>query len=152
MVEIAKEYFDGYVDHVFENVEVRWAKVFTPDTEFGKNEWCIDVLLQEPQASDLKAKGFNVREKDGENVLRCKKKVISASGKPNKPPVIVDRDANKFEEEIGNGSICNIKVSCKAWAIGGSPTLTAYLDAIQVVKHVPRGTTTFAPIPEDSPF
>lgn len=149
-IEIAKKYFDGYVDHAIGMVEVRWAKLIAPDTAFGKNEWSIDLVLSEEQAKEFGDLGFNVREKDGDKLLRLKKKAVTAAGAINKPPQVVGPDAMPFTEEIGNGSICNINFSAKAWAVGATPTLAGYLNGVQVVQHVGRGSVGFAPVTEEA--
>lgn len=55
------------------------------------------------------------------------------SGK-NLSVTVIDKDGKKFEENIGNGSVCNIV--CSAW-YNDDDLLTARLNVIQVLEHVP---------------
>lgn len=140
---IDQKYKDGYVNFIIPNVEVFWAHVYTPDTAFGDSKWSIEMRLPDGElATNMKDAGFNIKDKTDKNgnviknVLVAKKATHSKSGE-NEPPTIVGLDGRtKFTENIGNGSICNVKVSAKAWKVRGKWILSLYLEGVQVLKHV----------------
>jgi hypothetical protein len=57
----------------------------------------------------------------------------SKAGK-NMSVTVVDKAGNKFEEDIGNGSVCTVK--CMGWH-NDDGLLTARLNLVQVLEHVP---------------
>lgn len=142
---------------VLKSVPVKWAKVQedNPDTMFERC-WKLDAVLDKPLADSMIAAGFNVHEKDGEYLLSCKTKCATKAGKPNKPPVVVGRDGKTpFTREIGNGSICNVKVYAKFTTVSGKTYLPAYLNAVQVVDHVEYNGAGFDSVDDedtDVPF
>ena len=144
MVEIPQKYKDGYVKLSLTNVEVYWAHVQKADREFGNNKWHLQMRLDDKLAEELKAEGFNVKDKTdkqgnvAKNTLIAKKEVMKKNGQPNKQPYIKGPDGKTdFTDNIGNGSILNLNLSAKAWKIRGKWSLSCYLDGIQVVNHVP---------------
>ena len=91
--------------------------------------------------------GFKVhQDKDGDWVLVVKRKCKTRDGKTQAPPRVVERDGRtKFEDAVGNGSLCNIVVYAKYQTVNSNTTLQAYLNAIQVLDLVPYtgGTSGF---------
>lgn len=151
MAKIDQKFVDGYIPLHIPNVKVKWAKVFKPDTAFGGNKWVVDLLMGDyPQlVKEMKAAGFNIRDKkkDGvvidKDVLTLKREVITKSG-PQEPPAVVGLDGKTpFTQELGNGTVCNIRGSARAWPINGKLVLACYLEAIQVVNHVPYKSSSF---------
>lgn len=53
--------------------------------------------------------------------------------KTNEPPKVVDANGDVFTEEVGNGSVCTLKVFCYR----SDGMLNTQLDAVVVVDHVP---------------
>jgi len=136
-----QKYIDGYVNHILKNVKVYWAHVHQPDTAFGGDKWKLDAALTEEAGEELKALGFTINSKTygqvEEPYVLVPKKERIVKGIEQKPPVIVGADGKTpFTQDIGNGSVCNLKLSCKAWKIKGKWILATYLDAVQIVKHV----------------
>ena len=124
---------------IFRNVPVKWAKLVEPDRpSWGGSFWKIDMLLSKKQAADFKKIGFNVKVNgDGEDYLTCTRKEVTTAGKTQKPPKVIDRDGMETDENIGNGSVCNLKVWCKYWSSpSGTEGLKPYLDAVQIVDLV----------------
>ena len=141
-VEIEQKYKDGYVRFKLSNVKVFWAHINKPDTAFGGNKWTVEMRLEDEIATALKSIGFNVNDKkdkegnDIKNVFKAKKEVATRAGKEQTPPVCVGADGKTpFTDDIGNGSICNLNLSAKAWQIRGEWTLACYIEGIQVVQH-----------------
>lgn len=159
MSNIDQRYKEGYVRMILPNVTLYWAKVFNPDTEFGKNEWCADISIDdEILAGALKKEGFRVEDKtyknigEVKNVLKAKRQVVRKDGTRQEPPKIWNPDAvTPFTKELGNGTKANVKISARAWQVKGKWTLSAYIEEIQVVEHKEySGGSSFSPI--TSPF
>ena len=158
-MSIDKKYTEGYVRMILPNVTLYWAKVLTPDTEFGKNEWCVDIAIpDEVLASALKKEGFNIQDKEYKsagtvkNVLKAKRQVMRKDGTKQEPPKVWHPDAvTPFTKDLGNGTVANVKLSARAWQVKGKWHLSAYIEEIQVVDHKEyAGGTSFSPIV--SPF
>ena len=129
-------------DFVMENVKVKWARVQAdnPDTKYDPC-WKVDIILTPEWKEHLEESGFKVHQDlDGDWILRLKKKVKTRLGKSQQPPKVVGRDGRTpFEDEIGNGSVCNVVVFAKYQPVAGTNHLAAYLDGLQVVDLVPYG-------------
>ncbi len=142
---------------MLENVEVMWAYVMpdNPDTEY-EHAWKVDAILGADMAESMKAAGFNVREKKGNQVLVVKSKCVTKDGKAQKPPKVIGRNREPFTEEVGNGSICNVQVWGKEWNVSGKSGTAAYLSAVQVKEHVARDGGGFGDLDggtgDDAPF
>lgn len=125
------------------NKKVLWANIMegNPDTKYGA-AWKLDAVLTDDEAKSMEAAGFGVKadKKTGEKTLTIKTKCIKKDGTKNRYPTVVGRDGKTpFTEEVGNGSICNIKVWAKQNVVKGETFLNAYINAVQVVEHVARG-------------
>lgn len=156
---IDSKYKQGkYVQFRLNNVEVWWAKVHKPDTAFGNNRYTIDMHLEDAVAKQMIAEGFSVKDKEAKdgstikNVLRAKKDAITKNGTPQKAPEVVGPDGKTpFTEDIGNGSICNLILSARAWDINKKWVLTVYLEKVQVVKHVSFAGSGFEDVSLEEP-
>lgn len=141
MAKVDKKYEDAYIPLRIDNVEVMWAHLIQPDTAFGGNKWCVDIVLPEELAADMEAAGFNMKQlKDKDkkvihqNVVTAKREVATSKG-TNKPPALFGPDGSPgWDKDIGNGSICNLKLTARKWPV--SSTITLYVEQVQVVKHV----------------
>ena len=142
------------------NLEVEWCHVQKPDTQFGKSQWEMTCRLPETLALEMKEVGFNVKKKSqGKNFkagsedywfIVAYRKTQTAKGEPLTPPKIFKRDGQTIEEAlIGNGSICNVKISAKYVEVSGEMKLPCRLISAQVVKLVPFGDAGFDAIPDD---
>ena len=130
------------------NVPVKWASLDKPDTRF---EPCYkaDLILTKDQAERMAAVGFKIRtDKDGDKVLRVKKKTMTKSGTPMEAPSVVGPDGETlFTQKVGNGSILNVSIFAKYIEVSGVTYLPAYLNGVQVVSHVPyKGAADFADV------
>ena len=134
------------------NVPVKWASLLKPDTRF---EPCykVDLILTKDQAERMAAVGFKVRtDKDGDKVLRVKKKTMTKSGTPMEAPSCVGPDGETiFTERIGNGSVLNVSIFAKYIEVSGTTYLPAYLNGVQVVEHVAyKGAADFGDVSDGS--
>ena len=129
-------------EFLISNRPVKWARV-QPDNPDTKYEpcWKVDIVLDEEWKKNLKKSGFKIHQDgDGDWVLRCKRKVKTRLGKTQRPPRVVGIDGKTvFDEPIGNGSICNIMVYGKYQDVAGVTHLASYLNALQVIEHIPFG-------------
>lgn len=138
-IAIDEKYCNGYIKFDLSNVVCFWVHLDTPDTAFGNNKWCLEMRLEDEVAEQMKAIGFDVKDKvkDGvttKNVLKAKKEVLTRAGKEQTKPKVVGPDGRTlFTDKIGNGSVLNLQLSCKAWPINGAWQLSCYVDAAQVV-------------------
>lgn len=160
---IDNKYKQGkYVQFRLNNVEGHWFHLDKPDTAFGNNRWTLDCHLEDHLANQLKAEGFNVKDKEAKdgtvikNVFKPKKDAINKkTGQPNKPPEVVGPDGKTpFTEPLGNGTVVNLILSARAWEISKKWTLGCYIEKVQVVKHVPFSGGGFEDVSgsEDVPF
>lgn len=141
MAKIDKKYTEQYVPIRVDGVEVMWAHLIEADTAFGGNKWCVDIILPDELAAEMEAAGFNVKaqkDKEGKviakNVVTAKKEVMTKNGE-NTPPALFGPDGKPgWDKPIGNGSICNVKMTARKWPV--SSTITLYVEQVQVVKHV----------------
>jgi hypothetical protein len=160
MATIDPKYKQGkYIQFRLNNVEVHWAKLYVPDTAFGNNRYTIDMHLDDALAALLKAEGFNVQDKEAKdgtiikNVFKAKKDALTKAGKIQKAPEVVGPDGRTpFTEDIGNGSICNLILSARAWEISRKWTLACYIEKVQVVKHIPYAKGGFEDVSEAPAF
>ncbi len=140
---------DGKYHNIqFNGVEAYWASLFEPDTAFGKSEWNIRCHFKDAAlVKEMKAIGLNVKDvTDGKNsnnpisykdTLLVKKGTATAKGVKNDPPFIVGPDGRTpWTEELGNGSLVNVKASIIYYDSLGK--FGVYLDGVQVVNHVAR--------------
>ena len=136
---------------LLKNVEVLYPYLIEPDTKYAPM-WSVTLILDDKAAEKFKKLGANVRkDKDGRNLLKVKRKKILKDGTQQSPPVFVGRDGRTpFPEEIGDGSIVNIKLWAKQYTTGeGETRLVTYLNAVQVVEAQPPNNASFDPIDDD---
>ena len=150
---IDPKYLKGYVKMKLSNVTVHWAHLLKPDTAFNGNKWHLTASLSDELAEALRKEGFTIVDKGTiKNVLKVKKEALTAKGVANEPPFIVGPDGRTpFTQEVGNGSICNLLISAKAWTVRGATMISAYLDGVQVVSHVPY-SSGFEDVSGNVPF
>lgn len=98
----------------------KWAKLITPDEYKGEKKWTINVYLNKETKKQVKDTGvaFKIREdEDGEYVIftRSMEKLFKKDGKNEVvefgPPELFDKDLNKLDCLIGNGSIVTAKIN-----------------------------------------
>lgn len=123
-----------------------YAYLFKPDTKFkGQEKFKMDLVLDinDPAVKDyLKAiKEFASEEAPGPGLpYEVDKDAGTAvvSFHTKNAPTVVDADKKPITKEIsvGNGSIVRVSASFQPYeGFGGG--VTAYLNAVQVIEHVP---------------
>ena len=123
---------------VLSGCPVKWAHLINPDTKYD-HKWSVDAYLSDDDAKELKSIGFNIKDSEDGPFIKLTRKCKTMAGKVMSPPQVVCKDPSQpFTDEVGNGSICNIKVYAVYRTVKGSDILCAYLEKVQVVDHVKR--------------
>lgn len=131
---------------VVKNVRVRYAKLIRPDRAFDESHpdlWSVNMYVNAEGRAQLIAAGATPKmDKDNAEYFISKRNVTNKEREAVKPPLLVDGKKQPFDQEVGNGSICNIALTPFPWEKGraGSPGYKSgvllYLKAVQVVEHV----------------
>lgn len=115
----------------------KWASIQQPNTKFD-HVWSIDVVVDMETAKRLKAEGLPVKkDKDGDIIIKCKKKVFRKDGSKNQPPRVVDGNKEPLMDLVGNGSKVNVQYQPYEWNFAGNSGIGAGLVAVQVLELVP---------------
>lgn len=132
---------------VLKNVRVKYAKLIRPGQAFDEGQpdlWSVNMYLTPKDREHLLAIGATEKtDKDGQPFFVTKRNVTNKNREAVKPPSVVNGAKQPFNEEVGNGSICNIAITPFEWEKGkaGTPSykrgILLYLNAVQVVEHVP---------------
>ena len=127
------------INFVVTNAKVKWAKVFEPDGTFPPARWSVNIYPNALDRDELSKHGIQFRtdEKDGGLFFVAKRNVETQAGKKMDPPRVVDGLKKPFAQPIGNGSVCNVIVNIYPWTFGKKTGIGAWLEAVQVVEHVP---------------
>ena len=136
------------------NAKVKWASVLQPNTKYTPRwEICIYPTVEDINALEEAGLELKVDKETEEKFYRVTKNVTKRNGEQNLPPRVVDIHKNPFTELIGNGSICNVILSVVEVSVFGENKMKGYLDAVQVVKHVPYvGREDFDDVEDDEEF
>lgn len=135
---------------VLKNVRVKYAKLIRPGQAYDEGQpdlWSVNMYVNAEAKAQLTAVGATPKiDKEGGEYFIAKRNVVNKNREDVKPPILVDGRKEPFTEEVGNGSICNIAVTPFPWEKGraGTPSyktgVLIYLNAVQVVNHVPMST------------
>lgn len=158
---------DARFEEMFEfdlnGIECHYNYLFKPDTKY-ESVWKCTLILPDNVAADMAAVGFNVVEKElgGRKcqTIVAKRKTHTRDGKAMYPPRVYDAGTETTQPQlwpddvaIGNGSVLNLKVAAIYRDVGGKVSLPLYLNAVQVVKHVPYTGSPFGSVGENNqPF
>lgn len=130
-----------YENMKLSNVRVEWAKVISPGKPYDETkdpEWSVSMYVTEEDRDALMARGINPKEdKKGNEYWIAKRSTKTREGKDQKPPVVVDAAKRPFTDDIGNGSVCNVVVTLIPWTKAKRSGIKLFLQAVQVVNHVP---------------
>jgi hypothetical protein len=125
------------------SVRVKYAKVIRPGKAYDSShpdEWSVNMYVTPEDRDLLMAHGVNPKEdKAGEEYFLAKRKTVTKTGEPMKPPTVVDGRKNPVTDDVGNGSVCNIVVTPFPWEKAKKKGVTLFLNAVQVVNHVHFG-------------
>ncbi len=141
MAEEKKEYETVKI----RNARVKYAKVIRPGKAYDESqpdEWSVNIYPTDEDRDTLMAHGANPKEdKEGHEYWVAKRSTKTKAGKEAKPVPVVNGRREPFTEDIGNGSVCNINVTLFPWTKGKQLGVKLYLNAVQVVNHVPYGNS-----------
>lgn len=123
------------------NATLNYAKLVKPVNPFGTEQFEIQAATTDnATATEWKALGFNVKEKDGTYTVSLKRKARKADGSDNGKVIVIDSQLKPISEDqlmkLGNGSTGNIKLYQYPYEAAGRKGVTASLTAIQVVDFV----------------
>ena len=123
------------------NARVKYAKVIRPGKAYDEahpDEWSVNLYVTDEDRDNLMARGINPKEdKDGNEYWIAKRSTKTTKGDDQKPPVVVDSAKRPFADDIGNGSVCNVVVTLIPWTKAKRSGIKLFLQAVQVVNHVP---------------
>ena len=130
------------MSNVIKDVELFWVKLDpqNPVDPFssGNLVWEIQMRTEDKKiAGAWKKRGLPVRELEDDNIYVCNVKKLAKNSKGDDltPPRVVDGKLNAIDPTIiGNGSIANVQVSPREWAMGGKTGVVFDLMAVQVTK------------------
>tara|TARA_R110000744_G_scaffold121952_1_gene226829 strand:- start:1672 stop:2103 length:432 start_codon:yes stop_codon:yes gene_type:complete len=113
-----------------------WASITQPNTRF-EPKYCIDVVLTDDKAQELKDEGYTIKDKSDGPTITINRKVNGPNGRIREAPELVDAQKNTLNCLVGNGS--KVKVLVRAWEMNrnGQDFKGLELLAVQVVKLVP---------------
>jgi hypothetical protein len=91
-----------------------WAKVTTPNANFGDPKYEITVLTDQETADRLEGIGLSqVKDKFGnpkfEEPAFAFRRKVEVAGRVNSAPKLVDTDGNPMDVSVGNGSEVKVK-------------------------------------------
>lgn len=126
---------------VLKNVVVKYAKVIRPGMAFDDSQppqWSVNMYVTDEDHRALMAEGAEAKkDKNGSPFYLAKRSTRNKKGEEVAPPAVVDGRKQPFDKEVGNGSVCNIAVTLFPWSKGARSGVLVYLNAVQVVNHVP---------------
>lgn len=108
----------------------KWAKVYQPDDYKGDKKWKVNVYLNKETKKQLKEAGVQLKireDEDGEFVVfsRPVERQYQDEVKFFEPPKIFNKELEKIEDLIGNGSVITAKISVFDTAKGTGHRLEA---------------------------
>ena len=123
------------------DVELNWAKLDAPaQNPFGgPPSWELQIATDDAdKASELKAMGLNVKEKDGKSTVNTRRKSVRADGSPMDPVRVVGKDKQPIQNRraIGNGSKGNVILWAAPYENMGRKGVSFSLTAVQVTEMV----------------
>lgn len=132
----------------------RWAKLFKPDTKFAPGAYKVDLILDKEQIKQFKALKLRNAIKvddDGNQFVTLSRKLGTKPWAPEEewgPPIVVDKDGNKFEKLIGNDS----ELACELVTYGGGDKfMGSRLEKVVVINHVAYERPADENAPEQAP-
>ena len=112
-----------------------WASITQPNTRF-EPKYCIDVVLDDDKAQELKDEGYTIKEKADGPTITINRKVNGPNGRIRAAPALMDAQKNTLDCLIGNGS--KVKVQARPWEMNrnGQDFKGFELEAVQVLELV----------------
>tara|TARA_R110000765_G_scaffold141511_1_gene242459 strand:+ start:1136 stop:1567 length:432 start_codon:yes stop_codon:yes gene_type:complete len=112
-----------------------WASITQPNTRF-EPKYCIDVVLEDDKANELKELGFTIKDKEGGPTITLTRKVNGPRGTVREAPALMDAQKAPLNCLVGNGS--KVKVQGRPWEMNrnGQDFKGLELQAVQVLDLV----------------
>ena len=112
-----------------------WASITIPNTRF-EPKYCIDIVLEDDVAQELKDQGYTIKDKEGGPTVTLSRKVNGPNGMIREAPTLMDAQKNPLDCLVGNGS--KVKVQARAWEMNrnGQDFKGFELQAVQVLDLV----------------
>jgi len=112
-----------------------WASVTTPNTKYTP-VYSVNLVVDEDVAEQFRSRGFPVKDMDEGPALIIKRKVNGPNGMIRQAPKLLDKNKNRMDSNVGNGSL--VKVQYKEWETTWNGTQYKGLDfqAMQVLDLV----------------
>ena len=113
-----------------------WASITTPNTRF-EPKYSIDLVVDNDMAQALTNEGYRVKfDKPDGPTITMKRNVNGPNGMIRKPPTLLDKDKNKLDCLVGNGS--RVRVQARPWEMtrNGQEFKGLELQAVQVLDLV----------------
>lgn len=129
--------------------KVKWAKVYKPDEKYGK--YSLNFYPTTPEeVKEIKATGIKNGTKEDEDGVYYVFRSDTA-------PVVVDKDGQAFNDLIGNGSTCKVKLAVeqftsKKWGKVVRSALAGVQVEDLVVYEKPDTDGTFDGVKPKLPF
>ena len=113
----------------------QWASILTPNTTY-EPKYCIDLILAEQIAEDLKAQGYNIKDKEDGPTITISRKVNGPNGMIRKAPALMDAQKATLDCLVGNGS--KVRVQARPWEMNrnGQDFKGLELQAVQVIDLI----------------
>ena len=112
-----------------------WASITQPNTRF-EPKYCIDVVLADDKAQELRDEGYTIKEKADGPTITINRKVNGPNGMIREAPALMDAQKKTLDCLVGNGS--KVKVQARPWEMNrnGQEFKGLELEAVQVLKLV----------------
>lgn len=112
-----------------------WASITQPNTRF-EPKYCIDVVLEENKAQELRDAGYTIKDKQDGPTISVSRKVNGPNGMIREAPTLMDAQKNPLDCLVGNGS--KVKVQARPWEMNrnGQDFKGFELQAVQVIDLV----------------
>ena len=113
----------------------KWASILSPNTTY-EPKYCIDLILAEEKAQQLKEEGYNIKDKEDGPTITISRKVNGPNGMIRNAPTLMGRDKEDLDCLVGNGS--KVKVQAKPWEMtrNGQDFKGLELQAVQVIDLI----------------
>lgn len=129
---------------IIKDLTFKWAKLKTPVSPFNDSIYEMQVLTtDQDKATQLQKSGVSVKKSDGTNSMpvdtfyaTVKRKAKKRDGTDVPAPPVVDKYGNPVSEDIGNGSVGDIKLFSFAYSTPQRSGIAASLQAVKVTSLV----------------
>lgn len=125
---------------IVKDVELHWAKLDAPVDPFktGEKVWEVQIRTDDENVAKSWAKDYFINAKkddEGHWKANIKRKELNRKGESNQPPVVLGRDNQPMpSNNIGNGSIGDLKLFQYPYDVAGRKGVSSMLSAVRVTN------------------